>query len=85
VYTSAIVFKGREVTQTPMGRFNCVKFKPMVVTGQVFSNKYPMTVWISDDENKIPIHIESSLFIGKVEVELIKSEGLANPLLSKIN
>lgn len=85
VYTSAIVFKGREVTKTPLGRFNTVKFKPMVVTGKVFSNKYPMTVWISDDENKIPIHIESSLFIGKVEVELVDVKGLANPLTSKIN
>lgn len=85
VYTSAIIFKGREVTRTPLGRFNCVKFKPMVVTGKVFSNRYPMTVWISDDENKIPVHIESSLFIGKVEVELTDIKGLANPLTSKIN
>ena len=85
VYHSAIIFNERDVTKTPLGKFNCVKFKPMVMTGEVFKNRYPMTVWISDDENKIPVHIESSLFIGKVEVELIATRDLANPLTSKID
>jgi hypothetical protein len=85
VYNSAIIFQKRELTQTSAGKFNCVRFKPMVVTGNVFSNKYPMTVWISDDDNKIPIRIESSLFIGRVEVELVESKGLSNPLTSKVD
>jgi len=85
VYTSAIIFKDKEIAKTHSGNFNCMKFTPMVVTGRVFSNRYPMTVWISDDKEKIPIFIESSLSIGKLEVELSSTSGLANPLKSKIN
>ena len=85
VYVSAVFYKDKEAARTPLGKFNCLKFKPMVVTGKLFNNRYPMTFWISDDKNKIPIHIESSLFIGKVEVELIESKGLANPMTSKID
>jgi hypothetical protein len=85
IYNSAIVCQERELIKTNNGNFNCVKFRPMVVTGRVFSSRYPMTLWISDDENKIPILIRSALFIGKVEVELVESTGLANPSNSKIN
>jgi hypothetical protein len=85
VYVSSVICQDREVVETRIGTFNCVKFSPMVVTGQVFNNKYPMTVWISDDKNKIPILVESSIFIGKVRIELNEITGLANPLTSKIN
>jgi hypothetical protein len=85
VYVSAVIFRDREVVKTGTGHFNCVKFNPMVMTGKVFHNRYPMTIWISDDKNKIPIRIDSSLFIGRLEAELVKSEGLANPMESKIN
>jgi hypothetical protein len=84
VYVSAVIYKDKEVVKTKVGHFNCVKFNPMVMTGKVFRNRYPMTIWISDDKNKIPICIESSLFIGRIDAELVKAEGLANPMTSKI-
>jgi hypothetical protein len=85
VYVSEVICQDREVAKTPVGNFNCVKFSPMVLTGQVFNDNYPMTVWISDDKNKIPILVESSIFIGKVRIELTESSGLANPMTSKID
>ena len=85
VYVSAVICQDREVVKTRIGNFNCVKFNPMVLTGKVFSDRYPMTVWISDDKNKIPILVESSIFLGKVRIELTESTGLANPMSSKID
>jgi hypothetical protein len=84
VFTSRIVFHNREVVQTKMGSFNCISFRPMVLTGNVFSNRYPMTVWITDDENKIPLLVRSALILGRIEIELVKSSGLAFPLLSQV-
>ncbi len=84
VYVSAVICRDREAVKTGIGRFNCVKFSPMVMTGKVFHNRYPMTIWISDDKNKIPVRLDSSLFIGRIEAELISAEGLANPMTSKI-
>ena len=42
-----------------------------------------MTVWVTDDENKIPVLVESPILIGFIRAELNKYEGLRNPLKSK--
>jgi hypothetical protein len=84
VFTSNVRFEERETINTRMGSFNCVKIMPMVRVGNVFSDRFPMTVWISNDENKIPIFIKAALSIGRVEIELVESSGLANPLLSRV-
>lgn len=85
VFTSKVLCIERETLRTRLGNFNCVKIRPMVRVGKVFSDRFPMTVWISDDENKIPILVKAALSIGRVEIELIESSGLANPLLSKVD
>jgi len=82
VYISVIQFAGREEVETDLGRFRCLKFKPMVVTGNVFSQPYPMDIWISDDSNRIPVLARSEVIVGSVKLELIHFQGLANPLTS---
>jgi hypothetical protein len=83
VYTSKIIYEGKESLEIGIGTFNCLKFKPMVATGEVFSDPYPMTLWITDDKNHIPVLAESAVIVGKVKLELIKYSGLANTLTSK--
>lgn len=84
VYVTRIVFDGRERIRTRAGTFNTLRFKPMVLEGSVFNQPYPMTLWISDDENKIPVLLESGLVVGNVRLELTAYEGLRNPLTSRI-
>ena len=84
VYVSLIEFAGREEVITDLGRFRCLKFKPMVATGKVFSQPYPMDVWISDDENRIPVLAKSVVIVGSVKLELIDYKGLANEVTSLI-
>lgn len=79
-YISVIEFAGRQVVETALGVFRCLAFKPMVATGEVFSNPYPMTLWITDDENKLPVLGKSAVIIGSVKMELIKYSGLKNPV-----
>jgi hypothetical protein len=85
IYISQVVFQGRETIKSPIGSFRCLKFKPMVLVGPVFSEPYPMTVWISDDQNRIPVRVESKVLVGKVKVVLVDFNGLANPLTAKLN
>ncbi|NTW31685.1 MAG: DUF3108 domain-containing protein [Bacteroidetes bacterium] len=84
IYSSKIIYEGKEIKKISMGTFNCLKFKPMVATGTVFSDPYPMTLWVTDDKNHIPLFAESEILVGSVKLELIKYSGLANPLTSKI-
>lgn len=83
-YISVIQFMGREVIETETGTYRCLVFKPMVATGDVFDNPYPMTLWVTDDKNKVPILAKSEVIVGSVKMELIKFSGLANPVEARL-
>jgi len=85
VYCSKIIYQGKETITVDLGTFKCLKFKPSVAVDQVFKDPYPMTLWVTDDKNRMPIIAESGIRVGKVKMELIKYKGLANPLTSKVN
>jgi hypothetical protein len=84
VYVSLIEFAGREEVVIALGKFHCLKFKPMVATGKVFSQPYPMDIWISDDLNRMPVLAKSAIIVGSVKLELLEYKGLANPVTSLI-
>jgi len=84
VYTSAIIYKGIEIVETSIGKFRCMKFMPMVVTGEVFDNPYPMSIWITDDKNRIPILVKSEIIVGSIKGELFEYKNLKYPIDSKI-
>ena len=84
VYNSAILYEGKEVIEVDLGTFRCLRFKPGMATGEVFADKYPMSLWVTDDKNHLPILAKSAVIVGNVKAELMGFEGLANPLTSKI-
>lgn len=83
-YVSVIQYVGKEIIETELGRFRCLTFKPMVATGEVFDNPYPMTLWVTDDKNKVPILAKSEVIVGSVKMELVKYSGLANPVEARL-
>ncbi len=85
IYISQVVFQGRETIKVNKDSFRCLKFKPRVLVGPVFSEPYPMTVWVTDDSNRIPVRVESKVLVGKIKVELQDFSGLANPLTAKLD
>jgi hypothetical protein len=84
VYHSRILYTGVDTIAVKTGTFRCLSFKPMMAKGEVFDEDYPMTLWVSDDKNHIPIMLESEVIIGSVKIELIEYKNLANPLSSKL-
>ncbi len=44
-----------------------------------------MELWVSDDQNKIPVLMRSAVFIGSVKIELIEYRGLRYPPLGDEN
>lgn len=84
VYISVIQFEGREEIKTRLGTFKTLKFRPKMVVGEVFDNPYPMALWVSDDQNRIPLLAESEVIVGSVKMEMTDCQGLANPLEAQI-
>lgn len=80
VYHSKIMYLGKEVVKTRMGKFRCHKFKPMVAQGEVFDEPYPMTLWVTDDRNLVPVMGKSAVIIGSIKLELTEIEGLKYPM-----
>jgi len=59
-----------------MGRYKTLKFQPDVIAGNVFKDDAKMSVWVSDDENRIPVLIESPVSVGSVKMVLKEYWGL---------
>lgn len=83
-YTSAIQYIGKKTIKSKFGTFKCIGFQPRVITGDVFQDPYPGTIWVSDDKNHLPILAESQLFLGAVKLELIEAKGIKNDQVSRI-
>ncbi|WP_394760197.1 DUF3108 domain-containing protein [Flavobacterium sp.] len=74
-------FVGRETIKTKFGKIKTMVFRPLVQSGRVFKEEESLTVWISDDENKIPIRIKASLAVGSIKADLETFKGLKNPFM----
>lgn len=83
-YISKIIYEGKEIVETSMGKFRCLKFRPMVAQGEIFQEPYPMTLWVTDDRNKAPILGKSAVIVGTVKIELVKITGLKYPMEAKL-
>lgn len=73
-----IRYVGEETIKTKFGKINCLKFKPIVQKGRVFKDEDTMTIWVSNDDNKVPVLIKTELLVGSLKAELIQYEGLKN-------
>jgi hypothetical protein len=71
VYHLYIRYLGKEVIKTKYGKFHAIKFKPLLINGTIFTGGEKMTVWVSDDPNHIPLHVESPISVGSVKVDMM--------------
>jgi len=76
-------FVGREDISTKFGIVSTMVFRPMVQAGRVFKEQESLTVWISDDENKVPLRIKASLAVGSLKADLEEFRGLVSTLKVK--
>jgi hypothetical protein len=84
VFNMYIRYLGKETIKTKYGKFRAIKFKPLLIKGTIFEGGEQMVVWITDDENHIPVRIESPISVGKVKIDMMSHENLRYPLTSLI-
>ena len=85
IYKFKMRFLGRETISTKFGEAKSLIFRPLVQSGRVFKEEESLTVWVSDDENKIPLRIKASLAVGSLKADLESFKGLKNPFLVNKN
>lgn len=84
LFPMQIRYMGKETINVRAGKFRCMRFQPVVQEGRVFKDDEDLSVWITDDANKIPILVKSDLLVGSIKMEVVEFENVANPL-SKVN
>lgn len=66
-----------------MGKYDTMKFQPDVIAGEVFNADAKMTVWVSDDQNRIPLLIETPVSVGSVKMVIKEYWGLRYDFTAK--
>ncbi|MGB5818564.1 MAG: DUF3108 domain-containing protein [Saonia sp.] len=78
VFKFKLKYLGKEVLRTKFGKVECLKFRPFVQSGRVFKEQESLSLWVSNDRNKIPIRIKADLAIGAIKADLAGYNGLKN-------
>lgn len=74
-----IRYIGKETITCDIGKFNCVKFRPIIQKGRIFKHEDDLNVWLTDDKNHVPIRAQAKLVIGSVKLDIVSVKNLANP------
>lgn len=78
-YPFKLKFLGTQKLRTKFGKIKTLKFRPIVQAGRVFKENESVTIWVTADDNKIPIRMKASLAVGSLRAELRNFKGLPNP------
>ena len=74
---------GRETIETAFGKVRCIKLRPFVQSGRVFREQESVTLWVSDDQNKIPVKMRANLRVGSIDCDLDRFKNLQYPFNMK--
>lgn len=75
-----IRYVGKDVIDTDLGKFKCLKFRPIVQKGRIFKKEEDLNVWITDDENHIPLRASAKILVGSIKMDITGYQNLANPV-----
>jgi len=60
----------KERRKVSAGTFDCVVVEPILKASGIFKQKGRLTVWLTDDETKMPVLMKSKVIIGSISTEL---------------
>ena len=78
-YVFKLKYLGKEKVRSAFGKIRCMKFRPIVQAGRVFKDQESVTLWISDDKNRIPIRLQADIAVGSIKVDLESFKSLKHP------
>ncbi|MBU2995691.1 DUF3108 domain-containing protein [Cellulophaga baltica] len=78
VFPFKLKYLGKEILKTKYGKVECLKFRPYVQSGRVFKEEESLSLWVSNDKNKIPVRIKADIAVGSIKADLDGYNGLKN-------
>lgn len=71
---------GTEKISTKFGKINCLKIIPSVVSGRVFKDKEGVTMWVTNDQNRVPVLIKAELAVGSLKASIDNFTNVKYPI-----
>ncbi|MCC9137210.1 DUF3108 domain-containing protein [Pontibacter silvestris] len=84
-FNMEVVYKGRETVSTKAGDIRSIKLEPKMPSNKLFKGENAITVYLSDDNNKIPVLIKAEMFVGSLKVNLYEYKNLKHKMLIATN
>ena len=79
-YPFKLKYLGKETIKTTVNgarvKVKTLKFRPYVMAGRVFKEEESLTLWVSADDNKIPLKVKADLAVGSLRADLVQYKGL---------
>ena len=70
IYNIKVIVHRKETIEVKAGKFNCFVVEPVMADGGVFKKDGKVKVWLTDDIRKMPVKMETKVYIGSIEAEL---------------
>jgi hypothetical protein len=74
VYPLKVLVHRKETVKVPAGRFSCIVVEPVIRGEGIFNQKGKLTIWLTDDDRRVPVLMRSKVLIGSIECRLKKYE-----------
>jgi hypothetical protein len=84
IYDLQVLIQKREKVSVDAGTFRCILIKPILLGESIFKQEGELWVWLTDDQYKIPVKMQSKVAVGSITTELKSIEGIALPLPSQL-
>ena len=83
-YELAVRFLGRQELDVGAGTFRTVVIEPLVKEGGLIKSEGRIVIWLTDDDRKIPVRVNTKVVIGSIDTELREYAGLRGPVTSRV-
>ncbi len=71
-----IKLKKIDILKSKFGKIECLLFVPIIENGSPFANEKDLKIWITNDNNFIPLRIRAKIVVGSINCDLIEFSGL---------
>jgi hypothetical protein len=78
IYNIKLIYEGKESLKTELGAKETYIFLPQLPKNKLFRGEFPVKVWVTTDQNKIPVKIKADMFIGSLKLDIKSTKGLRN-------
>jgi hypothetical protein len=70
-YKLKVICHKRETINTVFGKKKCLVIEPVIQGDGLFKAKGKLTIWLTDDEERLPVLMKSEIAVGSIKASLI--------------